>query len=117
MGYAKAWGFDAMCMTNIFAFRATDPKDMKQAEDPIGLGNNSWLQEIANGAELRIAAWGAHGSYRKRDAEVLRLLNQPLHCLGITKAGQPKHPLYLAGNLQPFPFHGVDHAPEQLSCR
>jgi hypothetical protein len=45
VNYAKAWGFGAMCMTNLFALRATDPKVMLAHDLPIGLLNIHWLTE------------------------------------------------------------------------
>lgn len=44
--FAQTWGYDALCMTNLFAYRATDPRVMKAALDPIGFGNNRWLLRI-----------------------------------------------------------------------
>jgi len=104
--YAKSWGYGALCMTNIFAFRATDPKDMKSAGDPVGPDNNLWLRRIADYADIVIAAWGTHGNYCGRDNAVLAILDS-VSCLGVTKAGHPKHPLYLPKGLQPIPFQEV----------
>ena len=42
INYAKSWGFGGVCMANIFAYRATEPSDMKAATDPIGSENNDW---------------------------------------------------------------------------
>lgn len=43
IGFAKLWGYGALCMTNLFAFRATKPRDMRQAADPIGPENMALL--------------------------------------------------------------------------
>lgn len=94
IGFAKRWGYGAMCMTNIFAFRATDPKVMKQCPLPVGPENDRWLVEIARGASLTVAAWGVHGEFMARNVEVMKLLDN-LQCFGVTKDGHPKHPLYL----------------------
>lgn len=103
--YAKKWGFKAMCMTNLFAFRATDPRDMKRAGEPIGEWNNKWLSEIADAADLIIAAWGAHGSYLDRAKAVTSFLpHQKLHCLSLNADGSPHHPLYLSSDLKPMPL-------------
>jgi hypothetical protein len=102
VGFAKAWGFGMMCMTNLFAYRATLPSDMLKALDPVGPENNASLTECALGACFVIAAWGAHGKYRGRDKSVCALLsNLPafrtdsFQHLGRNKDGSPKHPLYL----------------------
>ena len=98
--YAKYWGYSGLCMTNLFAFRATNPEDMKAAEDPIGPENNQTLIDKAKNAEIIIAAWGIHGKYISRDKEVLGIIPQ-LYYLRLTKKGYPGHPLYLPKNLKP----------------
>ena len=105
--YAKDWGFDALCMTNIFAYRATDPKVMKQQDDPVGVDNDKWLIECGRNADLVIAAWGTHGAYRERGLEVAEMLDAhgiKLHALKKTKSGFPSHPLYLKSDLKPFSY-------------
>ncbi len=104
INFAKAWGYGALCMTNAFAYRATDPLVMKAQADPVGPDNDQWLVKIAHDAGLILAAWGVHGVHRDRHAEVARLLPSRLRCLGITKDGHPKHPLYLRADVLPQPF-------------
>lgn len=101
--FAKRWGFSALCMTNAFAFRATDPDDMKAEPFPIGEENDAALASLAAGAGMILAAWGVHGSHLGRDKALLATL-PPLHCLGVTRAGQPKHPLYIKADTQPIPY-------------
>ena len=55
--FARDWGFGALCMTNLFAFRATDPNLMKAAPEPIGDANNAALVLTAGQAGLVLAAW------------------------------------------------------------
>lgn len=100
IGFAKAWGFTALCMTNLFAFRATDPKDMKAAADPIGPDNDHHLHEKAAGAGMVLAAWGNHGSHLGRAAQVIKTISN-LHCLRANADGSPQHPLYLPAHLKP----------------
>lgn len=99
IGFAQDWGYGGLIMTNIFAFRATDPKVMKKAEDPVGPENDKWLIRSAEKAGLVVAAWGTHGIHMNRERLVLDLFrgweDRRLTCLGKTKAGHPKHPLYL----------------------
>lgn len=107
--FAARWGYSALCMTNLFSFRATDPKVMRAATvqvDHIRL-NRWWIKEIACLASLTVCAWGVHGSFRgEADALLLELSawRARLHCLGRTKDGHPKHPLYLRADSQPIPF-------------
>lgn len=100
IGFARAWGFGGLMMTNLFAWRATDPRDMKAAADPVGPDNNGTLSAAYLNASLTVAAWGAHGTYLGRDAVVRRMLPR-LHYLRLTKDGHPGHPLYLPASLRP----------------
>lgn len=103
IGFARSWGCGALLKGNLFAFRATDPKVMKKAADPVGRDNDEWLLKMFAQADIAVCCWGAGGSFKGRDLEVARLLTQgqgkwkakPLQCLGTTKSGSPKHPLYL----------------------
>jgi hypothetical protein len=103
IGFAKRWGFGALCMTNLFAFRATDPRVMMGASKPVGQDNDRWLVDCARRAGIVIAAWGTHGQFLGRDEEVLNLLDD-LYCLRLTKEGFPAHPLYLPYAVWPQPY-------------
>lgn len=94
--FAADWGYGAFYMANIFAIRATDPKEMLAHPKPIGIDNNVWLQNLARKAGVIVCAWGTHGSHRNRNKEVELLLDaHRLMCLGTTKDGHPRHPLYI----------------------
>ncbi|TQS70291.1 DUF1643 domain-containing protein [Rhodobacteraceae bacterium] len=105
---ARTLGFGGFRVTNIFAYRATDPKVMRAQSDPVGPENDRAILDSlawAGAPEDRIiCAWGAHGAHLARGAAVADLLRPcqlPLYHLGLTKAGQPKHPLYIAYEKQP----------------
>jgi hypothetical protein len=103
ISYAKKWKFGRIYMMNIFAFRATDPIDMKNSSDPIGNKNDMWLLKVARRSNLILCAWGNHGLYKDRSTRVFSLLKKyKLYCLEINKTGMPKHPLYCNGNLTPI---------------
>jgi hypothetical protein len=107
VGFAKAWGYGALCMTNLFAFRATDPKIMKKQENPVGEANHHHILRCAFGAGIVIAAWGTHGVFRNQDLNVKQWVNSigvALHHLGLSKDGHPKHPLYLKSDTTPKTF-------------
>lgn len=110
IAFAKAWGYAALCMTNLFAFRATDPKDMMAATDPVGEDNDAHLLAMAEKAGVIVAAWGVNGTYKGRDAKVRKLIPM-LHCLSLTKHNHPAHPLYLPKTLTPMPLSAVSPAP------
>ena len=102
INYAQRWGYGALCMTNIFAYRATDPMKLRTESDPVGPENDLWLLQIAQEASLILAAWGVHGAYLCRGEAVQALLQrQQLVCLGETKEGFPRHPLYMAKTCEP----------------
>jgi len=104
---ARALGFGAFRVTNIFAWRDTDPKKMRAALDPVGPQNDAAIVESTGWADQIICAWGAHGAHLGRGDAVealLRSTGRPLYHLGLTKAGHPKHPLYIAYARQPEPW-------------
>lgn len=101
---ARTLGFGSFTVTNIFAWRDTDPRAMRAARDPIGPANDSAILEASAKADQIIAAWGTHGAHLDRGAQVeavLRTIGKPLFHLGLSKAGHPKHPLYVAYTQQP----------------
>lgn len=103
IGFAKRWGYNRLCMTNLFAFRATDPKIMLSEKEPVGVSNNMWLTACAKEAAIIVAAWGTRGEFLGRDEEVKKLINN-LQCIRKTKTGHPEHPLYLPYDLKPIPY-------------
>jgi hypothetical protein len=104
MGFARSRNFGGIVVANLFAFRATKPQDMKAAADPVGPANNQCIQEVLAQACIDdvpvLAAWGAHGNYRGRDKQVVAIAERPFYCLGQTKDGHPRHPLYVRADAQ-----------------
>lgn len=99
--FSKAWGYDGFLVGNLFAFRATNPKEMLSSIDPVGPNNDTELLKIAKSCDRVVCAWGANGGFMNRDGEVYGLLSQHKLChLGLTNGGQPKHPLYLSAETQ-----------------
>ena len=102
MDFAKRWGFGGVHMLNIFAYRATDPRELKKVSDPIGPYNDEFLKMYLDPPRLNIACWGNHGAFMNRSKAVIELLDlDNLSCLGTTISGQPKHPLYLKKDIEP----------------
>ena len=102
--FAKSWGAGGMCMFNVFAYRATDPTDMKAQDDPIGSENDNYLAKLSNVDKI-IVCWGNDGLHRDRANHVREILKNTgqdkLYCLDINKNGEPKHPLYVRGSTKP----------------
>jgi hypothetical protein len=103
VGFAKAWSFGGIEVVNLFAFRATEPKNLKQAADPVGLENDAHLLRVTAAAGRVVAAWGVHGTLHGRAEAVLELLKTAgvtITCLARTRAGHPRHPLYAKASLR-----------------
>jgi hypothetical protein len=94
---------------NLFAHRATDPKDLREVKDPVGPENEESLRQGAKAAGLIVACWGGDWMARmwpgftnhERHEWARRmfwLLSEyaVVQCLGTTRAGYPKHPVRLA---------------------
>lgn len=114
MGFVKSWGYSVLDVRNLFAWRATDPKELLVLHTGTAAGGARGDIELSvvRGADLVIAAWGASVPCNARNngrvRQVLKLLEgTALHCLGTTASGNPRHPLYARGDLQPVPFGGV----------
>ena len=105
IGFAQYWGYNTVTMMNIFAYRSTNPKKLySPLIDPIGSENDAYLITFCQRADIVIAAWGNHGELHGRGTAVKRLFKDygiPLHHLGFTKLGHPRHPLYLKADLKP----------------
>ncbi len=105
ISFARRWGFRDTEIVNLFAFRATDPEDMKAADDPVGEGNDAAILLHASEADRVVCGWGDHGSYRGRARHVRDLLGDyDLTALKINASGEPKHPLYVAGDTRLLDF-------------
>lgn len=98
--YAAAWGYGEVIILNAFAFRATDPKNMRAAPDPIGPDNDKVILETTQavfglGGAL-VCGWGNHGAFLDRGKAVRALLDPyEVKAFPHTSAGEPGHPLYL----------------------
>lgn len=107
--YLEREGCGAMVVLNLFAFRATDPRAMLMAKDPVGKDNDHWIDQTINYVTSEgpiLCGWGTHGSYLGRSAQVkAKLPKDRTFCLAVTKSGEPGHPLYLpsAAPFVPWP--------------
>jgi hypothetical protein len=109
MGFARSWGAGGIIVVNLFAFRATNPAELERHYNLRG-----WPQEmndrliLEQSKSLRlIAAWGCHGALHGRDVHLCLTLDyayRRAECLGLTRDGHPRHPLYVRAAAQPIPF-------------
>lgn len=106
--FTEAFGAGGMVVVNLCALRATDPDELLKAEDPSGPDNGEWVCRAVHQADKVIAAWGALSRQLTRWSKiVLDLMKEDdikLWCLGTTKDGQPRHPLYVRGDTKLMPW-------------
>lgn len=107
--FARSWelGFNTLIVTNLFAWRSTQPSVLKTVPDPIGEENDHYLLAVAGAADMVVAAWGAHGKIHARSEWFTSMFHGPIHILRISaKTGEPWHPLYLPDTTQPILWRG-----------
>lgn len=104
---ARELRFPCLLVWNIFAFRATDPMALMQADDPVGRHDDAAIVLAVSLCRRTILAWGNHGRHRGRSGLMPDLLahsaSRPT-VLGMTGLGEPKHPLYLPADIRPRPW-------------
>lgn len=111
MGFAKSWGHGGLVIVNLFAFRATQPREMLAARDAVGMKNDAFIREAADRSALIVAAWGTNDGEAsrvgRRAGAVQAMLERDGHtldCLRHTKGGHPAHPVRLPNGLTPIPL-------------
>jgi hypothetical protein len=100
IGFSKAWGFDSLEVVNLYAWRATDPKDLWKAIFPIGSENDRYTQEAVRRSSCVVVAWGAGAKCQHRVSKVQKMIKNAF-CLARTKNGAPHHPLRLPADIKP----------------
>ncbi len=107
IGFAKSWGYGGLVKVNAYDFRATDPRVLRKTPFPYSGENLGWVLEAALDSDRFVCCWGVQVDLpvRGRQAHLVeRLLGLgiTLWALELTHAGNPRHTLYLKGNLNPF---------------
>lgn len=111
IGFAKRWGYSSLAVGNLFAFRATDPKELAAVEllrAQVGPMNDDALKTLMGEADRIVVAWGSNklrGAVKKRVEVLLRLAREEgqrtLFSVGTTRDGSPRHPLYVRADAEP----------------
>ena len=102
IGFARLWGFTRLEVVNLYAYRATNPRRLFEVYAPIGDDNDQQILDAANRAKRIVCAWGNHGAVRGREIRGrLEDAHIPISVLGLTKRGEPKHPLYVPYSVKP----------------
>ncbi len=105
--FAQAHGFGELEVVNLYAYRATDPRDLRRAGYPVGPENDDHIAAAARESAAVCLAWGANVAGLERPKIVLpklRRLGVKLQCLRITRSGYPQHPLMLPSSCRLMPF-------------
>lgn len=105
---ARMWGYGSLIVVNLFAWRATNPRDMKAAVDPVGPSNFDAIVAALRESDMFICAWGVHGAHLDMGRMILTRMREfhpgRAHALKVNKDGMPAHPLYLPYSLTPTPM-------------
>lgn len=114
VGFANLWGYGALEVVNVFPFRATDPSELAKIDWSLAVSAMARnLADIRLSVRQRdvLACWGDAGrqvsgwaEYREKTMDILRLHANRVHCLGLTRAGEPRHPLRLSVQTRLVPF-------------
>ena len=100
--FAEDWAHTHLVVVNLYALRSTNPKGLWTHIDPVGPENNAYLTKIAKEYETVVCAWGANAKL-DRVAQVAKIFTDAgcrMLCLGVTKSGAPRHPLYVKADTQ-----------------
>lgn len=107
-GFAKTWGCAGLMVANLYALRSTDPKALWAHADPVGPENDEYLADLARKYGDVVCAWGAIARPDRvaRFHEIMESVRPAvrLWCLGTTKSGAPRHPLYVKADQPLLPY-------------
>ncbi len=111
MGFCHRWGVPRFLVGNVFAYRATDVRMLASVEDPYGPEIGDHISDQISASDVLIPCWGDTGKVppQLRDAfdvmmDALVSSGKPVMHFGLTKAGDPKHPLMLGYDTQLQPW-------------
>lgn len=88
-------GYDKLIVVNLFALRATKPAALLSHADPIGQHNPMAISKAFHVADDVVFAWGAWLEGKNFPRLRPELITAEPLCLGVTKHGSPRHPLYV----------------------
>lgn len=115
IGFSKAWGFDGLEVINLFALRATNPKELAHHPSPEGPDNHREHADWKGYCGRTVVAWGAHPMAEVGARSVEKMyVSRGAVCLGRTKSGHPRHPLYVRADQPLEPWRGI-YAPAYVA--
>ncbi len=108
INFARDWGFGRLDVTNAHPLMSTDPKKLYVTDIPDEQYeiNDRHILDAFNESKITVCAWGNHGEFKNRFATIEKAFRERdplrLYHLGLTKEGQPRHPLYTKSDLKPI---------------
>lgn len=115
INFSRAWGYGGCVVVNLYALRATKPRELSRYPDPIGPKNDRAIEKaLARCVPRVIVAWGAQrrpeGIFRRagRVLTIIKHAGARTYCLGANGDGTPRHPVRLPGKLTPVPWPVLD---------
>lgn len=105
--YSKKWGYGAVLVLNIYAFRTSRPENLPRVmSEAVGKSNDWWIRTIFAFAARKkipvVCAWGV--KHKERGAKVRVIADEAglrLMCLELALNAEPKHPRFLSEDLRP----------------
>lgn len=85
---------NGVIVVNLFAWRTSNPRELKDAakeNDIVGELNNKAIEAAIREAKITVAAWGNWGRLLSRGEEIASMI-RGAKCLSITKRNHPRHP-------------------------
>ena len=108
MTFSRSFGYGGLEVVNLFALRSPSPKALATAVDAVGPENDRYIQEAVARVSKVVVAWGDKGNFCERAQSVLTQIDRPLWCLGMTKRGYPRHPLFVNARTELCLFSGKE---------
>lgn len=101
-----------MLVGNVFAYRTPKVKELAEFDDPVGPDNAQAISEIIRDADILVPCWGArqkipsslHPAMDELQERLKAVKKKPLKVFGLTKSGDPQHPLYLPYSTELIPW-------------
>lgn len=105
--FSRRFGYGGFCVINLFAFRSRHRKDLRSADDPVGPDNLKVIERSLKENESGVwMAWGALEPWMlphsRKVCEIIKAHAPICWALGLTKHGQPRHPLYVPAAIEPL---------------
>jgi len=111
--FCTQWDYKYLYVINLFGLISKSPSELNKSKDPVGKYNHLITSEILkfwnknDNCDLWLG-WGDKGTLNRRDLTVLKMIknfsnlnfsksnpSKRLFSLGLTKKGNPRHPLYM----------------------